>query len=126
MSLDRSISLPIWEVTIRETGQVLLRHVIRADSFGRRFWGLMGHPTLGEAQGLWFPQTKIIHTFFMRFPLGVVYLTRDYEVVAKETVIPWHFGGWYSRVSQVVEMSPDLLPQVQLGTHWQFQFKRDD
>jgi len=121
-----SLSRPIWEVAIQETGHLLLRHVTRADSFGQRFFGLMGRQALGADEGLWFPQTTVIHTFFMRFPLGVVYLSRDYEVIAKERVLPWRFGGWYPRVSQIVEILPDLLPQVQLGTHWQFQSAQDD
>ncbi|AEJ41225.1 protein of unknown function DUF192 [Sulfobacillus acidophilus TPY] len=111
---------------IQETGHRLLRHVTRADRFGQRFWGLMGRHSLGADEGLWFPQTTAIHTFFMRFPLGVVYLSWDNEVIAKERVIPWRFGSWHSNVSQVVEILPDLLSQVQVGTHWLFQLAQND
>jgi len=111
---------PVWQVQVRESGEVLLSHVIRADSFAQRFWGLMGRPGLARGEALWFPRTSSIHTFFMKFPLGIVYLNRDNQVVACEVVRPWRLGGWHRHTSQVVELVAELIDEVKIGTHWEF------
>jgi uncharacterized membrane protein (UPF0127 family) len=48
-----------------------------ADSFVSRFFGLMGRAALPEGKGLLLAPGGSIHTFFMRFPLDVVFLGAD-------------------------------------------------
>jgi len=43
--------------------------------------GLLGRKGLHEGRGLWIRPCKSIHTFFMRFPIDVAYLSSDGTVV---------------------------------------------
>ena len=44
----------------------------------------MGRGRLENNEGLWMARCKAIHTFFMRFPIDVVFLDRDF--IVKKTV----------------------------------------
>ena len=74
-----------------------------ADSFGRRFRGLMGRVSLRAGSGLWLTGTSSIHMFFMRFPIDAVFLGRPAtdggrEVVAVHAGLrPWTGIVWYAR-----------------------------
>jgi uncharacterized membrane protein (UPF0127 family) len=48
-----------------------------ADGFRSRFLGLMGRRALPDGEALLLVPGGSVHTFFMRFPLDVVYLDRD-------------------------------------------------
>jgi len=52
-----------------------------ADNFLLRFKGLMFRDSIGEEEALIFYQTPSIHTFFMRFPIEVVFLNQKLQVV---------------------------------------------
>jgi hypothetical protein len=43
--------------------------------------GLLGRKELPEGHGLWIRPCKSIHTFFMRFPIDVAYVSSDGSVV---------------------------------------------
>jgi uncharacterized membrane protein (UPF0127 family) len=63
-------------------GHVLAERVEVASSAWSRFWGLMGRLHLRPDHGLLISPCTSIHMFFMRFPIDVVFLTRD-DVVVK-------------------------------------------
>jgi uncharacterized membrane protein (UPF0127 family) len=76
-----------------ETGIVCERCVV-ADSFGRRFLGLMGRSAQGADEGLLLVGSPSLHTSFMRFPIDAVFLDRELRVVGvKANMRPWRFGG---------------------------------
>ena len=52
-----------------------------AGSFVARFRGLMGAADLPAGEGMLFPGTSSVHTHFMRFPIDVVFLDREYTVL---------------------------------------------
>lgn len=45
-----------------------------------RMRGLLGRDAIGDSEGMWFPRCRLIHTFGMRFPIDLVYLSRTHEV----------------------------------------------
>ncbi len=45
-----------------------------------RMRGLLGRDAIGDAEGMWFPRCRLIHTFGMRFPIDLVYLNRSHKV----------------------------------------------
>lgn len=71
-----------------EGGQLLIT-AQPANTFMRRLKGLMLKPSLPSGQGLLLTPCSSIHTCFMRFPIDVVYLSRDYKVLDIETIAPW-------------------------------------
>ena len=66
----------------------------------KRLWGLIGSQELKEEEGLWFANCPSIHTFFMSFPIDVLFTDKKMAIVSLfENVKPWRiiFGGWRSR-----------------------------
>jgi uncharacterized protein len=55
-----------------------------------RMRGLLGRSGLEKGEGLLLRPASSVHTFFMRFPIDVVFLSRDGEVLKiAEAVPPW-------------------------------------
>ena len=70
----------------------LADRVSLADDLFARFKGLMLRRSLDPGEGLLLKNCSAIHCCFMRFPIDAVYLDRDMQVVAVETVKPWAPG----------------------------------
>ena len=76
-----------------------------ADSYFPRLIGLMGAKTLEAGEGLLILPCNSIHTHFMRFPIDVVYVSRENIVVAlEEAMAPWRFGRIRRGSRYVVEL----------------------
>ena len=94
----------------RTRGTVLAARLELADSFGSRFLGLMGRPSLTAGTGLWIPGTGSIHMLFMRFPIDAVFLgplqsDGSRRVVGLHSGLrPWTGIGWARGARGVLEM----------------------
>ncbi|MEZ4767589.1 MAG: DUF192 domain-containing protein [Caldilineales bacterium] len=76
-----------------------------ADSYFPRLIGLMGKERLEPGEGLLILPCNSIHTHFMRFPIDVLYVSREDEVVAiDEAMAPWRFGRIRRGARYVVEL----------------------
>jgi len=61
-----------------------------ADTMFARMRGLLGRRQLPPGEGLLIRPSPSVHTFFMRFPIDVVFLNRDGDVLKVcESVRPW-------------------------------------
>jgi uncharacterized protein len=59
-----------------------------------RMRGLLGRDAIARDEGLLLRPARSIHTWFMRFPIDVVFLGRDGTVVGvRENVRPWRTAG---------------------------------
>jgi uncharacterized membrane protein (UPF0127 family) len=78
-------------VTIeRGGGAVACERCRVADTFWTRFRGLQLRPPLEEDEGLLIRPCGSVHTFFMRFPVDVVFLDAELTVLGvREAVRPW-------------------------------------
>ncbi len=91
-------------------GTVLADRLEVAASFGSRFAGLMGRPSLPSGHGLWLPGTGSIHMLFMRFPIDAVFLgpaTADgvrRVVGLRARLRPWTGIGWARGARGVLEL----------------------
>lgn len=64
---------------------------------------MKGPSEFGDGQALVIDPCTSIHMFFMRFPLDVLYLNRDNEVVrAQENIRPWRIGPLYTKGARFV------------------------
>lgn len=87
------------------TGSVLADRLERASSPLARMRGLLGKASLAEGEGLWIQPCNAIHTFFMRFAIDVVFLSRDLRVVrAIPELRPWRATRIHPRAALVVEL----------------------
>lgn len=93
---------------INETrGTVLANKIKVANTFFARLMGLMGKakPFLPKGCGLLLDPCKAIHTWFMRFPIDVVFLDEQGEVVGiEEKLAPWRLSRVYHNARCVLEL----------------------
>jgi len=76
-----------------------------ANNYWSRFRGLIGSRPLRPGEGLLIVPCSSIHTHFMSFPIDVLYLNREREVVGIDhSLPPWHLGRFYKRVRCVLEL----------------------
>ena len=71
-------------------GAVVCNRCVVADTMFRRMRGLLGRRELPRGEGMLIRPAPSVHTFFMRFPIDVVFLSRDGEVLKVcANVRPW-------------------------------------
>ena len=74
----------------REDGRVVCEHLLVAARPLRRMRGLLGRSELPSDQGILLRPASSVHTFFMRFPIDVVFLDRERVVVGiAHELKPW-------------------------------------
>ncbi len=76
-----------------------------ADTFWRRFKGLMGVRQFPAGHGLLIVPAKGIHTHFMSMPIDVLYLDREGTIVDMDMGMrPWRIGRVRRQAHQVLEL----------------------
>jgi uncharacterized membrane protein (UPF0127 family) len=76
-----------------------------ADNRFTRMRGLIGARPLMEGEGLMIIPCSSIHTHFMGFPIDVVYVNGEQQVVGvDEAIAPWRLGGRYRGTRFVIEL----------------------
>ncbi|MBM4147555.1 MAG: DUF192 domain-containing protein [Lentisphaerae bacterium] len=68
-------------------GEVLLARVEKAVSLPQRMKGLLGRTGLDDGRGMWIVRCGSIHTWFMLFPIDVVFLDRSLRVVSVHSCV---------------------------------------
>ena len=64
-----------------------------ADSGPTRSKGLLGRKGLAPGEGLWIVPCESVHTFFMQFPIDLVYLDRKNRIrKVRGNVPPWRLS----------------------------------
>ncbi|MGH9428921.1 MAG: DUF192 domain-containing protein, partial [Terriglobia bacterium] len=85
--------------------RTLARVLTVADSFFRSLIGLMGRPGLEAGHGLWIVPCQSVHTFWMRFPIDVVFLDQHHTVIhLVESLRPFRISKHLSKASSVIEL----------------------
>jgi uncharacterized membrane protein (UPF0127 family) len=94
-----------------------------ATSMWSRFWGLMGKKPLPEGEALLIDPCSSVHTMFMRFPIDVVYISKDERVVKIAAEMgPWRAGLGGKGAHKVLEMLPGAAAAVGLEVGDELQF----
>lgn len=78
----------------REDGRVVCEHLLVAARPLRRMIGLLGRRDLAEGEGILLLPAGSVHTFFMRFPIDVVFLDKEHRVLGIDAALPpWRTAG---------------------------------
>lgn len=93
----------------------LIKEVGIANNFISRFVGLMGKKSMKNNEGLLLVKCSSIHCFFMKFPIDVVYLSKDMNVLYIETIRPWRIGKITKKTYHVLELAEGASRGVLLG-----------
>lgn len=84
------------EVVNLSRGTVLATDLEVASSGKRRRKGLLGRDSLSPGEGLWIIPCESVHTFFMRFPIDLVYLDRKNRIrKVKNGVAAWRLSACF-------------------------------
>jgi uncharacterized membrane protein (UPF0127 family) len=99
---------------VNETrGVTLAERAQRAENIWSRFVGLMGKASFPEGSGLEITQCAGIHTFFMRFPIDVLFLDDAGKVIrAIPDLRPWRATGIYITATRTVELPAGTIART--------------
>ncbi|WP_078548224.1 DUF192 domain-containing protein [Litchfieldia alkalitelluris] len=94
---------------------VIADNVGRAYSFIKRLKGLMFTKTLNSGTGLHIKPCLSVHTFFMKYPIDILYLNQNNEIVALDQAMsPGKVGKVYRDVQSVIELPAGTIEQMKI------------
>jgi len=98
----------------QRTGVIVASDVELADSAWQRLRGLLGRSGLPAGHGMRIRPSGSVHMMFMRFPIDVVFVNRDDEVVKTVRGLkPWRFSGAMG-AHTVFELSEGTLDRYEI------------
>ncbi|MFS1511937.1 DUF192 domain-containing protein [Chengkuizengella sp. SCS-71B] len=110
----------------QENDVVIAKQVRSAHTFTSRFKGLMFKKHFFHDDALHITPCSQIHTYFMKFPIDVVYLNVDFKVVGiEQNLPPWKLGKKFKHVKSVIELSPGTVEKTGLNTGDTIYFKKN-
>lgn len=85
---------------------ILALKVRRASSFWQRLLGLLAKAELYPGEGLLIDPCRGVHSYFMRFPIDIVYLDQDLRVVRLVPgLAPYRLGPVVKEAAAVLEVA---------------------
>jgi uncharacterized membrane protein (UPF0127 family) len=94
-----------YELVLESSGRVVVPDLEVAAESATRKKGLLGRAGLADGSGLVIAPTNAVHTFFMRFPIDILFVTRAGEVVKVRQAVPaWRMAAAF-RGYAVVELA---------------------
>lgn len=105
----------VYRITAPQRHALLAGAARMARSLPERLIGLLGHERLAEGEGLILPNCRSVHTWFMRFPIDLVFVDARWRVVALgRRMGPWRLSAWVWRAWAVVELAAGTIDRVRL------------
>jgi uncharacterized protein len=101
-------------------GAELVNQLATADTFFTRLKGLMFSKDLPAGHGLIIQPCQSIHTFFMNYPIDVIYLSNELEIVGlDETIKPGTVGKFHKQSQSVLELPAGTIQKTgtQIGNY---------
>lgn len=108
-------SLPNARMVVRNTTRdtQIADNLEVAGSGPKRTKGLLGRKGLAHGEGLWIVPCEAVHTFFMKFPIDLIYLDRKQQVKKiRNSVSAWRISGCLSAHS-VLELPAGTIRSTQ-------------
>lgn len=100
---------------MREQNELVAKLKV-ATTFFSRFLGLMGRRSLPSDEAILFPRCNSIHTFFMRFPIDVVFLSAEGDVVAAvRSLSPWRMTFPKKGIKHTLELAPGSIDRLKIA-----------
>ena len=93
--------------------------IICANTFFKRFKGLMGKKNIDFAMLFTDLKDSSIHTHFMRFEIDIYFLDENKVVIDKVTLKPWKFYKPKKQAKYILETKKDML-KIEIGDELEF------
>jgi uncharacterized membrane protein (UPF0127 family) len=104
------------KVVNQANGAVVGEHVEVADTSLTRFWGLLGRRGLKAGGGLWIKPSSGVHTLGMMFPIDVVGLDRNLQVIKLwKRIVPFRVTSVNMKIKSVLELPAGHIEAMGIG-----------
>jgi hypothetical protein len=95
------------------TNETILDDLQTADTFLTRFRGLMGAKSLAKNSGLRIAPCNSVHCFFMRFPIDVIFLDKENQVIhIQKNMKPGSISPIIRKAKSVIEANASTLSNL--------------
>ena len=100
-----------------ESGKVVAENMRIATTMLERMKGLMFSEELPDCDAFLIKPCNSVHTFFMLYPLDVLFLDGEFRVIKSiRNLKPWRMTWMYLNASQVLEMKAGtLISELSVG-----------
>lgn len=99
----------------RTKGTVVAQNAGLANNWLTRLRGLIGRRNLGPGEGLIIKPCSSIHTFFMAFPIEILFVDEANRVLrATEPIDAWRIGPIVAKARYVVELPEGTISASQI------------
>lgn len=106
-------------VIINESKDLMIADKVEeATTFLTRLVGLLGKRNLQAGEGLLIAPCKMVHTFFMKFPLCIIFLNEQNSVIKViPSLAPNRISPFVPAAIKVIELKakPGLTEQLEVG-----------
>ncbi len=110
-------------VTNQSKNTVLADRCIVANTFLSRLKGLLGTSSLSQGEGLLLVGEKSIHTFFMAYPIDVVYINAEKTVIRLDrNLVPNRIGKHSAQSAYILELPVGVINSSRTDIGDQLQF----
>jgi uncharacterized protein len=69
------------------------------------------------------PSSVGIHMLFMRFPIDVIFLNEDKQIIGLSHLKPWTGHSSMKNVKYIIETNPDVIEKYKLSIGWKMEFE---
>ena len=111
------------DIVNKTKSQSLVTNVIVPKTMRERMRGLLGRDSLETGSGMLFYNCGWVHTFFMRFEIDLVFISRDHRVVHTNSALkPNRFSKICLGASMTLELPAGVVAQTgtEVGDKLQF------
>jgi uncharacterized protein len=97
---------------IHEKSGLVLGSNIKVACGFQKMRGLMFARDFGGHDGIFFSWRNSVHNCFVRFPIDLIFITKDAVVVkVVRRFQPWRFSWIYFRARHVIELPASAVPE---------------
>lgn len=101
------------KVIHKKSQKVLGENIKEAKTFFDRLIGLMFIDRMNEMDGLMLDPCRSIHNCFVRFPIDVIFINKENEVVKViRNFRPWRFSWIYFKAQKTLELPLGTLDET--------------
>lgn len=94
----------------KSKNNLIVKNLFLANSFWSRMKGLMWKKDLTEDEGLVLVPCNSVHSMFMRFPIDLLFLSREFKVIKIiERFKPWRATPIIRDCYQIVELKAGVV-----------------
>lgn len=102
--------MPVFSAVNVTTQKELGKRISKAVTFFQRTRGLLGRKEIKRGEGLYIPACRSIHTFFMSFPIDVVFIDNDNRITrVLPSLVPFRIAFGPQNTAGVLELSAGML-----------------